>query len=603
MKDLMEIRRGQLIVPFGVGAIVNMPNESLMLCSIDRWSEHSCEKIYDERLQKYLRVKYFNMPVSKDRYKKGLPFVRFPKWFHCPKCRRLKPFNDWKEGWVGSKRREYDTLLCFSCGARLNPSRFVVACERGHIDDFPWVAWVHRGGNCDCPDLTLESGRGIAGLGGIRITCKKCGQRATMGRSFDESAFRNIIKFNCTGNKPWQGTRDNACGGTPRTLQRGASNVYFPQLVSSIFIPPYSDDICSRIQQTEEWKVISSQMGGISKATEEELIKCIIKRIGGNEVEIKKLIERMLSSSTGEVSRISDTEYRYDEYRAFLDNDSSVQGDSRNFSIEIIGGDRYGILGIQKVVLAHRLREIRTLIGFSRINPVERDSSGSEPGENEPQAYLMPITEKKNNKWLPAIEVRGEGFFLEFNADLIRKWSENKVIGKRIAEINKGFAEMCKAYGRQKKVITPAFVLLHTFAHVLIRQLSSECGYSTASLRERIYCGCENPDKDQQMSGVLIYTASGDSEGSMGGLVRQGRNDKLPNVIAKAIIGASWCSSDPACIESAGQGLCSLNLAACYACVLLPETSCEMSNRFLDRATLIGLPENNEIGFFSELLK
>lgn len=601
MKDIMEIRRSQLIVPFGVGAIVNMPNESLMLCSIDKWSEFAGEKIYDERLQKYLRVKYFNMPASKNKYPKGLPFVRFPKWFHCPKCRSLKPFEEWKERWVSIRHRQFDSLICFSCGAKLNPSRFIIACERGHIDDFPWVAWIHREGQCDFPDLKLESGRGIAGLGGIKITCKRCGQHSTMAGSFGENAFKRIIKLNCNGNKPWHGTRDEACDCTPRTLQRGASNVYFPQLVSSICIPPYSDDICSRIQQTEEWKVISSQIGGISKATEEELIKCIIRKVGGNETEIHRLIERMLNLSMGEVSRISDTEYRYDEYRAFLGNTENGQTDSRNFSIEIINGDRYGIYGIRKVVLVHRLREIRTLVGFSRINPIERDIFGAESEEGGAQAYLMPITEKKNNEWLPAIEVRGEGFFLEFNIDLIRKWSENGVIKKRVALMNKGFAEMCKAYGRDAKVITPSFVLLHTFAHILMRQLSSECGYSTASLRERIYC--ESINQNQEMSGVLIYTASGDSEGSMGGLVRQGRNDKLPNIIAKAIMGASWCASDPACIESSGQGLCSLNLAACYACVLLPETSCEMSNRFLDRAALIGLPENNEIGFFSELLK
>lgn len=600
MKDIMEIRRSQLIVPFGVGAIVNMPNESLMLCGIDKWNEYAGEKIYDERLQKHLRVKYFNMPASREKYPKGLPFVRFPKWFHCPRCRSLKPLEEWKERWTSIKHRQFDSLICFSCGVKLNPSRFIIACEHGHIDDFPWISWVHRDGQCDRPDLTLESGRGIAGLGGIKITCKTCGKHSTMAGSFDESAFKRI-KFNCTGNKPWQGTQDESCVGTPRTLQRGASNVYFPQLVSSICIPPYSDDICSRIQQTEEWKVISSQTGGISKATEEELIKCIIRKVGGNEKEMHGLIERMLNSPTGEVSRISDTEYRYDEYRAFLGSSKKGQEDSKNFSIEIINGDRYGIFGIQRVVLAHRLREIRALVGFSRINPMERDVFGGETEENDSKSYLMPITEKKNNDWLPAIEVRGEGFFLEFNAGLINKWSETEIIRKRVGLMNKGFAEICKVYGREPKVVTPSFVLLHTFAHVLMRQLSAECGYSTASLRERLYC--ESIKQDQEMAGLLIYTASGDSEGSMGGLVRQGREDKLPNIIAKAIMSASWCSSDPACIESSGQGLCSLNLAACYACVLLPETSCEMSNRFLDRATLIGLPENNKIGFFSELLK
>ena len=105
-----------------------------------------------------------------------------------------------------------------------------------------------------------------------------------------------------------------------------------------------------------------------------------------------------------------------------------------------------------------------------------------------------------------------------------------------------------------------------------------------------------------EMSAVLIYTAAGDTEGSMGGLVRQGQEDRLPDLIEKAIIRASWCSSDPVCLESTGQGPAGINRAACHSCSLLPETSCERMNLMLDRTLLVGTLDKPEIGFFSDLI-
>lgn len=149
-------------------------------------------------------------------------------------------------------------------------------------------------------------------------------------------------------------------------------------------------------------------------------------------------------------------------------------------------------------------------------------------------------------------------------------------------------------------MITPKFFLLHTLSHLLIKQLSFECGYSIASLSERIYCAEEAEGKS--MAGVFIYTASGDSEGTLGGLVRQGRPDALPRIFRKAILNAQTCSNDPVCILSHGQGRESLNLAACYACGLLPETCCEERNGFLDRGLIVGTFEKKDIGFWRELL-
>lgn len=143
-------------------------------------------------------------------------------------------------------------------------------------------------------------------------------------------------------------------------------------------------------------------------------------------------------------------------------------------------------------------------------------------------------------------------------------------------------------------------ILLHTLAHVLINQLNFDCGYGSASLRERLYCDFTDPSRPMQ--GFLIYTASGDSEGTMGGLVRQGKPERLEVTLRRALRHAAWCSSDPVCIESSGPGPDNANLAACHGCCLLPETSCEEGNRLLDRTLLVGKPGESTIGFFHDLV-
>jgi hypothetical protein len=199
--------------------------------------------------------------------------------------------------------------------------------------------------------------------------------------------------------------------------------------------------------------------------------------------------------------------------------------------------------------------------------------------------------------WLPAIVVRGEGIFIEFRADALDAWIVRGSADQRIAP-------MVAAYNnrRAERLLPPRhlparFVLLHSIAHVLIRQLAFDCGYGSASLRERIYCE-DQPDAEP-MNGVLIYTASGDSEGTMGGLVRQGEPGRLDTTLVEGLRTAGWCSSDPVCIESSGQGADNANLAACHGCILLSETSCEEGNRLLDRALLVGTLRDMTRGFFS----
>lgn len=237
----------------------------------------------------------------------------------------------------------------------------------------------------------------------------------------------------------------------------------------------------------------------------------------------------------------------------------------------------------------HKLQETRAFVGFSRAEPSE-----------------MPISERKkmlrlgSENWLPAIQVHGEGIFFEFNKEAVEEWAQRPAVLARLRNLQDSYRNS-KFGANVTGDLRPEFVLIHTFAHLIINQLSFECGYGSSSIRERIYC--EKAENEYGMYGVLIYTASGDSEGSLGGLVRQGAKDHIEDTIRDAVRNAAWCSSDPVCIQSYGQGPESCNLAACHNCALLPETCCECGNRLLDRGTVVGTLDNKSIGFFAELLE
>jgi hypothetical protein len=240
----------------------------------------------------------------------------------------------------------------------------------------------------------------------------------------------------------------------------------------------------------------------------------------------------------------------------------------------------------KKVVLVKKLRETRVLTGFSRLIPVEAL-------EGSPASLSL-----RPKQWLPGFSVRGEGIFLQLEDNALQRWAIRPEVIRRVGMLQTRLDNLYAQRGLDQRLITPQLILIHTFSHLLIRQLAFECGYDTSSIRERIYASA---NAETPMSGLLLYTASGDSEGTLGGLVRQGEPGNLDSTIKAALINASICSSDPLCIESEGQGTYVLNLAACHACGLLPETSCEEGNLLLDRVLALGTPDNLDAGYFSEL--
>ena len=240
-----------------------------------------------------------------------------------------------------------------------------------------------------------------------------------------------------------------------------------------------------------------------------------------------------------------------------------------------------------QVMLVKRLREVRALQEFTRLLP---------PGPADPPERRAPLSASRAD-WLPGFDVTGEGVFLRLDDTRLALWEANGRVQERVAAINanyrKSFAERDKDPDRE---ITPRLVLLHTFAHALINQWALECGYPASALRERLY-------SSEHMAGILIYTATSDSAGSLGGVISLAEGSRLDFAVQEAIVRSAWCSSDPLCVEAEAAGVDSLNLAACHACVLLAEVSCEERNVLLDRGLLVGLPDNPEVGFFADMLE
>ncbi len=620
------VRAAQSVLQYGAGAMVDFPDQTLMTAAPEYWAE-KVVRIYDERLQKALHVDFFGMPGGKDddKFSEGISYVRFPEWYFCPKCREFKPIKEWYKQYKAkatSRMIEFDSYMtkyveCPKCKQDLVAARIVTVCPEGHIDDFPWIQWTHRmninqnsknekNKICSNPQITFKTGNSATeGLEGLILECKTCNAKATLKEAFNTNKLMNLCndfgydEFGCTGRHPWKHKKEN-CSQYPKTIQRGASSVYYPVVLSSLVIPPYSDNVNNKIEESEAFRSCIITIGNVPENMRSIIIENQINEWCHNialEISIPKdlimsILKRKWLSEYDPNYNVTDINYRAEEYDALngsVEVEKFTEGD---FEREVKNSGLYNIDSVKSVALIHKMREVRACIGFSRINPTTMTSVKIS------NANFVNIKDKRLN-WYPGYQVRGEGIFIEFDNVRIKNWAENtEGLNERIKEIDKHYNN--SFMGKQNpRAITPKFVFLHTLAHLLIRQLSFECGYSIASLRERIYC-CDETD-GKEMAGILIYTASGDSEGTLGGLVRQGYPDCFPLIFRKAVKSAIICSNDPVCILSHGQGRESLNLASCYSCVLIPETSCEEFNVFLDRGVIVGTFDNHNLGFYNGL--
>lgn len=568
-----QLRRNQLITTMGPGAIVDLKNASVIISGIDSWEKsNNIEelKINNVRLQNLLGKDYFLMPpfeknkISNYFSSYDIQAYRFPKWYYCEICKKLAPYTEFslKDG----------KIICCECNREVIPSRFVVACEKGHISDFPYREWVH-GGPTECNKKMIIKDTGKTGeLKSIIIECE-CGKKRDMGQTFSQKTF----KIQCNGNTPWLGDKHETCSENVMTLQRSSSSVYFPITVSSILIPPWSKVVNQEIEKFYEGNKEYFD-------DSEELIQVLSRKISKEHNITKEEAIQQIEAVIAEKNRddITYNELLEDEYRALR-----MEANDEEFITKEEIVPEFINKHISKIMLVKKMTETIVEVGFKRIDP-EYDLMDS-------STYTR-LTDKINQKWLPGVNQKGEGIFIEFNQEKIQEWENRPEVIKRYSSIvNRKEEGYLKGL---RKAITPRTILLHTLAHAIIRQLTFECGYSSTSLKERIYTTFEDGTID--MAGILIYTTSSDSDGSLGGLVKQGRTQNLKKILEKTIENIAWCSTDPLCIEREQSGYKNLNLAACHACTLLPETSCELRNILLDRAAIRGKLDNLEIGFLKE---
>lgn len=593
-----SVRAAQAVLQYGVGAMVDFSDQTLLTAAPETWQEW--QRIDDERFAKALGVNFFALPTK-------ISYSRFPEWYFCPKCRKFQPIEKWISEYKKSKpdacKSNPDMVKSACCDQDLVVARIVTVCEAGHINDFPWIQWVHRKNTESvCQNSLLyfkTSSSGTEGLEGLYISCD-CGAYSTLKGAFDKGCFAKLDKdlnkkmFLCTGNHPHSNIKEE-CSFYPRTMQRGSSSVYFPLVYSSLVIPPYADKLNRDIEKSNNFiecevtlKKTQPESENILKNCFEKWLEQIANEIDFPAADVRPILKRKWFDKTTDKADVGSSDYKREEYMALSGKVSAPSGMSGDFSRENIDKEEFGNQlspHIKAVALIDKVRVVNALVGFSRINPVSRKTDKG----------FVDI-KNKETPWYPAYEVRGEGIFIEFEQDDIDEWvSNNDMVRQRAKELDNNYKKSFIAPSYQRHV-TSKFLLLHTISHLLIRQLSFECGYSIASLSERIYC--IEDSVDEPIAGIFIYTASGDSEGTLGGLVRQGKPDIFPQVFRKAITEAKICSNDPVCILSNGQGRESLNLAACYACALLPETCCEERNSFLDRGLVIGTYNDPQLGFF-----
>lgn len=611
-----DVRSEQLICQYGVGSMVDFQEQTLMVAAHNYWNVNM-KQVHDERLQKALNVSYFGMALESTGAQDGISYVRFPRWYFCPRCRRFMPIEEWIEEhkkFAKEYRLEKDPYMtkspmCYKCRQPLVVTRVVTICENGHIDDFPWIAWTHKKSYlgerdiCANPKLKFRTGNSSSeGLEGLQVCCESCGAIANLSDAFAPDIFESLYKekgyteFKCTGNHPWNGGKCK-CNAFPVAKQRGASAIYFPKIVSSLIIPLCISENREKVEcSTTFINAVKPTM--VDCADQDEMKETLNLKLvrwssristetGIDSLTVEKVIKNIfISGEDSENYDVNSVKYKLDEYEA-LSAPVKLETQLHDFYREEMNSEEYPIPGIDKVILIKKLREVQALIGFSRVKPVEDLDEGN--------SRFVSIKSEEVN-WYPGIEIYGEGIFIRFDNEKIDEWSKRDEVVKRIVTLNDNNKKVANSFTNIED-LDAKFVLLHTISHILIRQLSFECGYSVSSLKERIY---SSSDEEKPMAGILIYTASGDSEGTLGGLVRQGKADSLTRILRKAVEKAKICSNDPVCIMSNGQGRDSLNLAACYACGLLPETSCENFNMYLDRGMIIGTLDNPDFGFFSE---
>jgi hypothetical protein len=601
----------QLLFIYGPGAMLDLPDQAVVVSGLDSggWSQTG-NSIEESRLTDLLRQLEGNRAATtypalrtppvhdEDRNDDISPAVQvriFPEWFICDvdhlsgqvpsgeTRRRLVRFEDLD--WKNDKPVYRDSGKKNS----VNPIRFVAACKKGHLQDISWRDVVHRNGDRNCRQPMAWVERGVsADPGDMAVACG-CGARVTVA-----DLYKPHFLGGCNGISPWLTPRrdtNGTCAEDLHLLPRSATNAYFPQTVSVISMPVAGDQLAASIEK--HW-------GNLLSWTENAgMAGMLIQLIRGTPTMAPDFID------------FTDADIRaaIDRRREGLGETSTTKADPRveefdrlAADVDIIGRDgatshlfaeRLSLADldvpqlvaplISGIVRIHRLREVACLYGFTRIAAMP---TALESELNEINLAVEGAPLAREISWYPAVEQFGEGVFVRFNSAHIDAWQARAAVKERVEQLRAG--EKLEADHRNlssPEHLGPAYWAIHTLSHALMAELAIDCGYPLSSLKERIYASKTGGATPRH--GLLIYTSTAGGQGTLGGLSHLA--DRIPRLMAAAIEKLSPCSNDPVCSEHApGDAHDDRHLhgAACHACLLVPETSCEARNGRLDRKLL-----------------
>lgn len=625
MKEVVgEIRKGQLISMFGVGSMIDLPHLSVLVRGLHQWSTAACPEIVEPRLLSAVRaklphvVKIRSAPAKnsdKPEFKKvdpaGVPVSVFPQWLRCPLCNAIglvnsgmfslqfPPFQIDRIKYVHKGCPRQGTVAERNLPAAV-PVRFLVACARGHIDEFPWVKFCHRGGECPVKPTNSQQARsyeaglvltdeGVTGEASeVQVRCLACNAFRPLADAFGQKAA-DFRADGCAGRHIHLGTKEQ-CKEKPTAMLLGASDLYFSVTVSVLALP-------EQHTITDLDAVVKQHWDRMEKVTSVEKAESMIEF--GGIIELKETTPAELFATIERtrkrepVRRLS--ELRDEENRLFSSLDPEV--DSQRLAAKKVASlgstlERY----FDSIALVTRLTEFNALVGFTRIQSAG-DLSDYDSIDPDRLVPLMPDT----TTWVPGSENKGEGVFLRLSEARLREWEGSAEVQGRMEALRIAF-DAFKNERPWMKIDFPSarYFVLHTLSHVLLRELAITCGYSSTSLKERLYCRAPGEEGDP-MAGILIYTASPDSEGTLGGLVALGSPEAFEPILRSGLERTRICSSDPICSHREVHKESKPYGAACHSCGFLAETSCERANRFLDRAFLVDTLGTSGFAFFGDL--
>ncbi len=592
-----QIRQSQLLTTFGPGSMLDLPTQSALVGGLDHWLQRG-EEVHEPRLVDKLkrcfdppleRLQLFAPPPDNDdptAPKTGITAWQFPEWFitqdveegehaKAVRSRLLVSRKALTRGKFVDLDRRRRTVV---------PVRFVRACRRGHIGDIDWHAFVHRGNPPHRLQLYIDE-RGTSGdLSEVWVRCE-CDQQRPMS---DAAKIDRQALGHCDGSRPWLGPfTKEPCGEPSRLLVRTASNAYFPQILSVISLPEQDEALVQAVNQVwehylsnvdtiEDLQYLRKKMPGVKAAleryTDEEVIQYIqVRKTGGFFAAAKSVKQAELETLIACKDDIGSDRPEGDFYARALPKAS---------------WDKPWMKAVEKVILVHRLREVMAQVGFTRFESSVPDVEG------ELEIGVQTATLAREVSWLPAVENRGEGVFIQFQKAAIEGWYEKPAVKKRGKQLLEGFESWKHDHSQSKREFPgQPYIMLHSLSHLLITAMSLECGYPASSIRERVYASSAG-------YGILLYTGSPDAEGTLGGLVEAGR--KIAQHLKEALERGGLCSNDPVCAQHEPQNAeCRFLLgAACHGCLLIAETSCEQKNDFLDRALVVPTVDNLGAEFF-----